>query len=189
MLSQHDREEIEAARKALGRQLAALRQAAGYSQQEFAPLTGYGRSTLANVETGRQNVARSFWVRCTEELAADSLVTGYDEIEAMVQAPRVEAQARAQVDRAARVNAWRHANDAGHGNLIAAKPENPDGSARLGYALAHPASADLVTVAHLREQIRRLDEQYDRSPRHRLDRRDRAMPGPDWLPRYPCGPF
>jgi hypothetical protein len=29
------REAIEAVRKALGRQLAALRQAAGYSQQEF----------------------------------------------------------------------------------------------------------------------------------------------------------
>ncbi len=35
---------------------------------------------------------------------------------------------------------------------------------RLGYALTHPAGADLVAVAHLREQVRRLDEQYDRSP-------------------------
>jgi hypothetical protein len=164
MLSQHDREAIEAARKALGRQLAALRQAAGYSQQEFAPLTGYGRSTLANVETGRQNVARSFWARCAHELAADSLVIGYDEIEAMVQAARVEAQTRAQAARAARVNAWRHTNDAHYGDLVVAKPEDPDAKARLGYALAYPASVDLVTVAHLREQIRRLDEQYDRSP-------------------------
>jgi transcriptional regulator with XRE-family HTH domain len=72
MLLQHDRDAIEAARKALGRQLAALRQAAGYNQQGFAPLTGYGRSTLANVETGRQNVARSFWIRCAQELAADT---------------------------------------------------------------------------------------------------------------------
>jgi transcriptional regulator with XRE-family HTH domain len=161
MLSQHDREAIEAARKALGRQLAALRQVAGYSQEAFAPLTGYGRSTLANVETGRQNVARSFWARCADELAADSLITGYDEIEAMVQAARVEAQTRAQVARSARVNAWRNANDAYHGDLVAAEPED---KARIGYALAHPASADLVTVAHLREQIRRLDEQYDRLP-------------------------
>jgi hypothetical protein len=35
---------------------------------------------------------------------------------------------------------------------------------RLGYAPAHPAGTDLVAVAHLREQVRRLDEQYDRSP-------------------------
>jgi transcriptional regulator with XRE-family HTH domain len=42
--------------------------------------------------------------------------------------------------------------------------EGPEEKERLGYALAHPASADLVTVAHLREQVRRLDEQYDRSP-------------------------
>jgi hypothetical protein len=35
---------------------------------------------------------------------------------------------------------------------------------RLGYSLAHPAGADLVAVAQLREQVRRLDEQYDQSP-------------------------
>jgi transcriptional regulator with XRE-family HTH domain/tetratricopeptide (TPR) repeat protein len=43
-------------------------------------------------------------------------------------------------------------------------PERPEEKERLGYAFAHPASADLVTVAHLREQVRRLDKQYDRSP-------------------------
>jgi hypothetical protein len=43
-------------------------------------------------------------------------------------------------------------------------PEDPQEKDRLGYVLAHPASADLVTVAQLREQVRRLDEQYDRSP-------------------------
>jgi hypothetical protein len=35
---------------------------------------------------------------------------------------------------------------------------------RLGYVLAHPGSADLMSVAYLREQVRRLDEQYDRAP-------------------------
>jgi transcriptional regulator with XRE-family HTH domain len=52
------------ARLALGRQLAALRRAAGHSQHSFAGLLLYGRSTLANVETGRQNVPREFWRRC-----------------------------------------------------------------------------------------------------------------------------
>jgi DNA-binding XRE family transcriptional regulator len=49
-----DRSAIVEARRALGRQLAALRKAAGYSQHEFAPLTHYARSTSANVEVGRQ---------------------------------------------------------------------------------------------------------------------------------------
>jgi hypothetical protein len=35
---------------------------------------------------------------------------------------------------------------------------------RLTYALVHPASADLVTVAHLRQQVEQLDEQYVRVP-------------------------
>lgn len=162
MLSQPDRTAIEAARKALGRQLAVLRQAAGYSQEAFAPLTGYGRSTLANVETGRQNVSRSFWARCARELADDGLVAGYDQLVAMTGAAQVEEQARVQAARDARVDAWRTANTVSHAQSAATEPEDGGEESRLGYALAHPASVDLVTVAHLREQIRRLDEQYDR---------------------------
>jgi hypothetical protein len=40
--------------KDLGLALAGLWVAAGYNQERFAPLTGYSRSTLANLETGRQ---------------------------------------------------------------------------------------------------------------------------------------
>src|SRR6266498_1533743 len=64
-------EAIAEARRQLGRQLAALRKAAGYSSQhDLAPLTFYGRSTIANVETGRQHAGRAFWQRCDEVLAA-----------------------------------------------------------------------------------------------------------------------
>jgi len=35
---------------------------------------------------------------------------------------------------------------------------------RLIYALAHPGSVDLVTVARLREQVHTLDQRYDRAP-------------------------
>jgi transcriptional regulator with XRE-family HTH domain len=35
---------------------------------------------------------------------------------------------------------------------------------RLRFALAHPGSADLVSVAYLREQVRRLDERYVHVP-------------------------
>jgi transcriptional regulator with XRE-family HTH domain len=35
---------------------------------------------------------------------------------------------------------------------------------RLDFAFKHPSSADLVTVAHLRNQVDQLDERYDREP-------------------------
>jgi hypothetical protein len=42
--------------------------------------------------------------------------------------------------------------------------EAPGPAERLWFALAHPGSADLLSVAYLREQIRRLDERYVRVP-------------------------
>ena len=57
------------------------------------------------------------------------------------------------------------ANGTDHGDSAVEGPADAEEEGeRLGYALAHPAGADLVAVAHLREQVRRLDEQYDRSP-------------------------
>jgi transcriptional regulator with XRE-family HTH domain len=41
-------------------------------------------------------------------------------------------------------------------------PGRPD--ERMDYVLKHPGSVDLVTVALLRKQLQRLDEQYDRMP-------------------------
>src|SRR5690349_3709297 len=55
----------------------------------------------------------------------------------------------------------------GHDAHRASHPESagtlPSGE-RLRHVLAHPGSADLMSVASLREQVRRLDEQYDRAP-------------------------
>ena len=62
------------------------------------------------------------------------------------------------------MSARKTANGAEHGDSAAEEPAGAEEEERLGYALAHPAGADLVAVAHLREQVRRLDEQYDRSP-------------------------
>jgi len=50
---------VENARPALGGKLAACRRAAGYSQVGIAVVVGYSRSTVANVEVGRQHVPRS----------------------------------------------------------------------------------------------------------------------------------
>jgi hypothetical protein len=64
------------------------------------------------------------------------------------------------LDRAAAAAKAQRAHLAG-----AAAPARPTRSGeRLRYILAHSGSVDLVGVAHLREQIRRLDEQYDRAP-------------------------
>lgn len=59
----------------LGRELARLRAAAGFTQHRIAPLLHYGRSTVANVEVGRQRVPRRFWQRCDEVLATGGQLT------------------------------------------------------------------------------------------------------------------
>ncbi len=67
---------------ALGVELAAYRRAAGYTQAQFAQLTGYSRSTIANVETGRRHVSRDFWESADRILRTGGvLATGYDETE------------------------------------------------------------------------------------------------------------
>jgi tetratricopeptide (TPR) repeat protein len=63
----------------------------------------------------------------------------------------------AQLDRAAAVTKARWAS---HPESVGALPSDE----RLRHVLAHPGSADLMSVAYLREQVRRLDERYDRAP-------------------------
>jgi hypothetical protein len=57
----------------------------GRSQHALAPLTHYARSTIANVEVGRQHVPRAFWQLCDDVLGADgTLIRGYDELQALI---------------------------------------------------------------------------------------------------------
>ncbi len=78
-------EPVAQARRALGAELAAYRRAARYTQAALAKLTGYSRSTIANVETGRQNVPRDLWERADTALRTGGrLATGHDEVEAAV---------------------------------------------------------------------------------------------------------
>ena len=80
-----DPDEVVEARRALGRRLAKYRQAAGLNQHQLAPHTHYSRSTIANVEVGRQNVPRGFWERADGLLAAHgALLQGYDQLQALV---------------------------------------------------------------------------------------------------------
>ncbi|MGN9920398.1 helix-turn-helix domain-containing protein [Micromonospora palomenae] len=73
----------------LGRQLAGLRAAAGFTQHSLAPLVHYGRSTIANVEVGRQRAPRRFWERCDEVLDADGQLTAaFDQLQKWRRAQR-----------------------------------------------------------------------------------------------------
>ncbi|MGC4876078.1 helix-turn-helix domain-containing protein [Micromonospora sp. DT43] len=76
-----DHDEIAAARRALGRHLARLRKDAGHTQHGLARLVQYGRSSVANTETGRQHPERSFWSRCDAVLRTGGVLTAeYDRI-------------------------------------------------------------------------------------------------------------
>ena len=59
-------------RKEMGRELAGKRQQAGFTQEEFAALTGrYGRSTVSHAETGEGDTSREFWVITDRLLGTD----------------------------------------------------------------------------------------------------------------------
>jgi tetratricopeptide (TPR) repeat protein len=122
-----DPNEIAAARRALGRLLAKHRKAAGLNQHQLAPHAHYGRSTIANVETGRQNVPRDFWQRCERALdAGGRLLAAADQLEALVRRQREETAQLADIQ----------------------------GEHRLGRqvaALATPSQVGTL-LAHLREQ-------------------------------------
>lgn len=66
-----DPQEITQLRQQLGHTLAAYRKAASFTQVDLAPRMAYTRSTIANVERGRQNVPRRFWEKADKLLNAD----------------------------------------------------------------------------------------------------------------------
>ena len=122
-------------RRALGRRLAALRSRSGFSQWEFAPLTGYSRSTLSDGELGRHRLRREFWQRCDEALMSEGVLTAaYDRIEALATAvrrsARIQAQAAREEQASRRLQALLPASSAeglGGAGLVAAG-RDPDGA-------------------------------------------------------------
>ncbi|WP_433533362.1 helix-turn-helix domain-containing protein [Micromonospora sp. CA-263727] len=78
-------EQIRDLQKALGRQLAHWRKAAGMTQAALARRTAYSRSSVANVEIGRHNIPRGFWERADRELRAQgSLVEAFDRLHDLI---------------------------------------------------------------------------------------------------------
>ncbi|MEU5785166.1 helix-turn-helix domain-containing protein [Micromonospora lupini] len=79
-------DEITTAWRALGRHLAQLRKEANLTQQGLARLVQYGRSSVANTETGRQHPEREFWARCDTALHTGGILTQeYDRLTTRVQ--------------------------------------------------------------------------------------------------------
>jgi transcriptional regulator with XRE-family HTH domain len=107
-----------AAREALGRQLRAYREAAGYTQQELADQLGYSRPRVAGAEKG-DGCALLFWQGCDKLLNAEgSLVAGFEEIEALRRKEASEAAAAARIERESRIrsqinDAYRPISDSG----------------------------------------------------------------------------
>jgi tetratricopeptide (TPR) repeat protein len=101
-----DRETPPEDRVALGAELAAYRRAAGHTQAQLAQATGYSRSTIANVETGRQRVPRNFWERADAALrTGGTLATANDQVEA-TNRTQLRAAAR-QVSTVREARSWR----------------------------------------------------------------------------------
>jgi tetratricopeptide (TPR) repeat protein len=131
-----NRETPQGARAALGAELAAYRRAAGCTQAQLAQLTGYSRSTIANVETGRQRVPRNFWERADAALrTGGTLATGHDDLQA---ASRSELRATAhQVSTARQARTVQHRLDAFPGDPAPGLADGsgaPAGSAQDSWA-------------------------------------------------------
>jgi hypothetical protein len=96
-------QDVAAAKLALGAQLAALRRAAGPNQHDFAKLVFTSRSSIANIERGRQVSTRDFWERCDQALHADgALLRGYDDLQALIQTQRAQVGELAEAKRVAK---------------------------------------------------------------------------------------
>jgi DNA-binding XRE family transcriptional regulator len=79
-----DPEAITEAKRALGRQLAALREAVGINHHQLAKQIHFGRSTVANAETGYSTCSRRFWEECDTALDAHGvLIRAYEELQAL----------------------------------------------------------------------------------------------------------
>jgi DNA-binding XRE family transcriptional regulator len=100
-----DPQQVTEARRALGAQLALLREAAGYTQWELAPRVLHSRSTVANVETGHQLGTRDFWKIADQILHADgALLRGYEQVQALIRRQRTQAAVAVAATREALVD-------------------------------------------------------------------------------------
>jgi transcriptional regulator with XRE-family HTH domain len=100
-------EQLAEARRDLGRQLACMREATGLTQDQLARLTGYSRSAIANVETGRGSQPRTSWTRYDQLLHADgALLAGYDHYATLASQHRRQAARERERQRTDKIEQW-----------------------------------------------------------------------------------
>ncbi|WP_204335623.1 MULTISPECIES: helix-turn-helix domain-containing protein [unclassified Micromonospora] len=84
--------QVAEARRDLGRQLAAWREAAGLTQVQLARRIVHSRSSVANVEIGRHSVTHAFWRYADREVAAGgALLAAFEKVDRLVQTQREQA--------------------------------------------------------------------------------------------------
>ncbi|MGC4808718.1 helix-turn-helix domain-containing protein [Micromonospora sp. DT233] len=128
-------EQIRDLQKALGRQLAQRRNAAGMTQVTLARRTAYSRSSVANVEIGRSTIPRGFWERADRELrAGGTLVDAFDSLHGLITTLRTQKARAAEHERLLRHQA--------------AMPSSPPNS----LAVEPPGCECTITIARWREQ-------------------------------------
>jgi transcriptional regulator with XRE-family HTH domain/tetratricopeptide (TPR) repeat protein len=171
-------EEAAAPSSALGVELAAYRRAAGYTQAQFAELTEYSRSTIANVETGRQHVSRDFWERADRVLRTGGvLATGYDETET---AARRQLRAAARgVSTSRQARTWQLRSGAAPDVSDAGKADGDVALAPSTQIAFRPADPDLPWPPPAGTALAELSMSPDALPaRYRLARGPRDNPRP-----------
>ncbi|MFI9640004.1 helix-turn-helix domain-containing protein [Micromonospora sp. NPDC051925] len=88
-------EALADARRLLGTQLRAARRGLGVTQSRLAKEVRWSRSTIANVEIGRQPAPREFWVACDIALGANGVLVARS-VAAAELARRLRDQATAE---------------------------------------------------------------------------------------------
>ena len=138
-------DEIRATRRDLGRRLAQLRKAAGHTQHSFALLVQYGRSSVANTETGHQHPDRAFWVRCDTVLETGGVLAAeYDRID-----DRDRRQRRLSAIQATKSNEFEAGGD-GDGSILWEDKSRID-ARRLALKAS---SDDEARLAYLENEVR-----------------------------------
>jgi transcriptional regulator with XRE-family HTH domain len=144
----------------LGGELHRLLTERGISLTAAAREAGCSKGYLSNAASGRKPLTPRVAAGLDRLFGTDGTFAAY----ALAPQPRSSGPASADTGTQAVRITPASTRETGDG----AKHESPASEGqeeeRLGYALAHPAGTDLLAVAHLREQVCRLDEQYDRSP-------------------------
>jgi transcriptional regulator with XRE-family HTH domain len=116
------RDQVEQAFRKLGRCLKALRQEAELTQVRLAELVRYSRSTVANVEAGRQSITRDFWERADREVRAKgTLLASFDVAIELLRVRQAREAQRELQRRQLRAAAQRSAEDQALGELHAAE--------------------------------------------------------------------